>query len=317
MPNYKYINPFTDFGFKRIFGQEANKDLLISFLNELLAYENQDIKELQFKKTEQIPENQDERKAVYDLFCENEKGEKFIVEMQQAKQKFFKDRMIFYSTYPIVEQAPKGKITDKNGNEINWNYELKAVYVIAVLNFKIPISNMENGKLLTRNKITDVETGNVFYNKLTFITLEMPYFNKNIDELENNFDKWMYVLKNLDRFERIPAKIKDKIFEKLFRVAEYAKLSHNERLQYELSLSYYRDLYAMIDTAVEDERIKNEKIIKKERKEKQLALQREQEAKQKEKEAKQKLAQKMLKYGEPIDEIIKETGLSRKEIENL
>ena len=331
MPNYKYINPFTDFGFKKIFGEEANKDLLMSFLNELLAYENQEIKELTFKKNEQLPEYEKERKAVYDLFCENEKGEKFIVEMQQAKQEFFKDRMIFYSTFPIKEQAPKGKIVDENGKEINWDYELKAVYVIAVLNFKIPVEGMENGKLLSRSKIIDVETHSTFYDKLTFITLELPYFNKTIDELENNFDKWIYVLKNLDTFDRIPDKIKDKIFQKLFTVAEYCKLNSDEQLAYELSLSYYRDLYSMIKTAKKDakkeEQDKYEKLLEQERKEKEQAKQQAEQAKQraeqerKEKEqAKQKLlesAKIMKQAGIETEQIIKATGLSKDEIENL
>jgi len=331
MSNYKYINPFTDFGFKKIFGEEANKDLLMSFLNELLAYENQEIKELTFKKNEQLPEYEKERKAVYDLFCENEKGEKFIVEMQQAKQEFFKDRMIFYSTFPIKEQAPKGKITDENGKEINWDYELKAVYVIAVLNFKIPVEGLENGKLLSRSKILDVETHNTFYNKLTFITLELPYFNKTIDELENNFDKWIYVLKNLDTFDRIPDKIKDKIFQKLFTVAEYSKLNSDEQLAYELSLSYYRDLYSMIKTAKKDaqkeEQDKYEELLEQakqqaeqERREKEQAKQQaEQERKEKE-QTKIKLLEsaRLLKNaGVDINQIIQTTGLSKDEIENL
>ena len=327
MPS-KYINPFTDFGFKKIFGEEANKDLLISFLNELLKYEDQEIKTLDFKKKERIPDTLEDRKVVYDLFCENEKGEKFIVEMQQAKQTFFKDRMIFYSTFPIKEQAPKGKIIDETGKEIVWDYELKAVYVVAVLNFKIPINIETQGKLISRNKLVDVETHSVFYDKLTFITLEMPYFNKSIDELENNFDKWLYVLKNLDSLDRIPEKIKDKIFEKLFSVAEYAKLSSDEQLEYEQSLSTLRDLYSVINTAKRDARKETEKeyeeILKQERKEKEQAKKREEQAKKREEQAKKreeqamlKLAAKMKKYGEPIEEIMKETGLSREEIENL
>jgi len=290
MSNYKYINPFTDFGFKKIFGEEANKDLLINFLNELLAYENQEIKELTFNKNEQIPENKDLRKVVYDLFCENEKGEKFIVEMQKAMHSFFKDRMIFYSTFPIREQAPKGKIITETNKKVDWTFELKAVYVIALLNFKMPIKGNCNGKLLTQSKIMDIEEHSIFYDKLTFITIELPYFNKTIDELESNFDKWIYVLKNLDSFERIPEKIKDKIFEKLFSAAEYANLNHHEQLAYELSLSYYRDLYSVIDSAKDEVKEIYSKMVEQERIEKEEAKQREKEAKQKEKEAKQREA---------------------------
>ncbi len=339
----KYINPFTDFGFKKIFGTEANKDLLIDFLNELLSFENQEIKDLTFKKNAQLPENEKERKVIYDLFCENEKGEKFIVEMQQAKQTYFRDRMLYYSTFSIIEQAPKGKIkAPETGEEKSWDYNLKAVYVVAILNFKIPWANKMEGKLLSRNKLLDVEDKRIFYDKLTFITLELPYFTKTLDELETNFDKWLYVLKHLETFDRLPEKIKTKIFEKLLSVAEYAKLTQEERLEYELSLSYYRDLYAMIDTAKEDgreeEREKLLPLLEQERREKEEAKRKEAEAQQKaeqerqkaeqerqkaeierqEKElAKIKLAKKMKKYGEPIDEIIKETGLTKEQIENL
>ncbi|MET3047314.1 Rpn family recombination-promoting nuclease/putative transposase, partial [Flavobacterium covae] len=104
----KYINPFTDFGFKKIFGEEASKNLLIDFLNTLLP-EHDQIKELSFKNTEQLGITDLDRKAIYDIYCQNEKGEKFIVELQKAKQNFFKERTIYYATFPIREQAEKGE----------------------------------------------------------------------------------------------------------------------------------------------------------------------------------------------------------------
>ena len=100
----KYLDPFTDFGFKRIFGQEASKPLLRDFLNALLPPTAQ-IRELSFKNTEQPGLGLTDRKAIFDIYCESETGEKFIVELQKAKQNYFKDRTVFYSTYPIREQA--------------------------------------------------------------------------------------------------------------------------------------------------------------------------------------------------------------------
>ncbi len=114
----KYVNPFTDFGFKRLFGETGDKALLIDFLNELVLPIHKII-DLTFKNVEQIGEIKEERKATYDIFCTNQNGEKFIVEMQKAYQNFFKDRTVFYSTFPIREQAQKGK---------KWNFELQAVY---------------------------------------------------------------------------------------------------------------------------------------------------------------------------------------------
>ncbi len=120
----KYLNPFTDFGFKKLFGEEVNKDLLIDFLNSLLEGE-QLVKDLTYLKNEHLGTSDIARKGIFDLYCENEKGEKFIVEIQKAKQDFFKDRSVYYSTFPIQEQAKQGV----------WNYELKAVYTIGILNF--------------------------------------------------------------------------------------------------------------------------------------------------------------------------------------
>jgi predicted transposase/invertase (TIGR01784 family) len=154
----KYINPFTDYGFKRLFGEEPNKDLLLDFLNVLLIEEEGQIKNLTYLKGEQLGTSEVDRKAIFDLFCENEKGEKFIVELQKTKQSFFKDRTVYYSTFPIREQAKRA----------DWNYELKAVYTIAILDFVFDEDKAEPHKYRYDIKLTDIDTKKVFYNKLTF-----------------------------------------------------------------------------------------------------------------------------------------------------
>ena len=117
----KYINPFTDFGFKKLFGEEANKNLIIDFLNSLLYKEHKHkIKDLIFKKSEQLGSTEMNRKAIFDLYCEDEIGQKFIVELQKAEQKFFKDRTVYYSTFPIQEQAKRG----------DWGYKLNPIIVL-------------------------------------------------------------------------------------------------------------------------------------------------------------------------------------------
>lgn len=190
----KYINPFTDYGFKKLFGEELNKDLLLDFLNELLKEEQGQIKELTYLKTEHLGLTELDRKAIFDLYCENERGEKFIVELQKSKQNFFKDRTVYYSTFPIREQAKRA----------DWNYELKAVYTIAILDFVFEADKNEPDKFRYDVKLKDIETNKVFYDKLTFIYLEMPKFKKTIDELETRFDKWLYVISNLNKLDRIP-----------------------------------------------------------------------------------------------------------------
>jgi predicted transposase/invertase (TIGR01784 family) len=101
----KYINPFTDYGFKRLFGEEPNKDLRLDFLNELLKEKEGIITELSYLPNEKLPISLGDRKAIFDIYCTNEKGEPFIVEMQKTEQKFFKDRTVFYATFPTQEQV--------------------------------------------------------------------------------------------------------------------------------------------------------------------------------------------------------------------
>jgi len=119
----KYINPFTDYGFKRLFGEETNENLLIAFLNDILPIQDKIIK-LDFKKNEAQGDTATSRRVVYDIFCKDEKGSQLIVEIQNAKQTYFKDRTVFYSTFPIRDQAQKGE----------WNFKLEAVYCVAPLN---------------------------------------------------------------------------------------------------------------------------------------------------------------------------------------
>lgn len=244
----KYVNPFTDFGFKKLFGEEPNKDLLLDFLNELLREQEGTITSLTYLKSEHLGADALDRKAIFDLYCENERGEKFIVELQKSKQNFFKDRTLYYATFPIREQAKRA----------DWNYELKAVYTIAILDFVFDDDKTDMAKYRYDVKLTDVETCKVFYDKLTFIYLEMPKFRKQIHELTTRFEKWLYVIKNLNRLERIPDALREKIFERLFEVAEIAKLSHRELMSYEDSLKYYRDLKNSLDTARLEGRIEGE-----------------------------------------------------------
>jgi predicted transposase/invertase (TIGR01784 family) len=240
----RYINPFTDYGFKKLFGEEPNKDLLRDFLNELLKEEQGEIKSITYLKNEHLGTTELDRKAIFDLYCENERGEKFIVELQKSKQNFFKDRTVYYSTFPIREQAKRA----------DWNYELKAVYTVAILDFVFDEDKAQKDKYRYDVKLSDIETNKIFYDKLTFIYLEMPKFNKTIEDLETRFDKWMYVIRNLNRLDKVPDKLRERVFEKLFETAEIARFTPDQVQSYENSLKYYRDLKNSLDTAKEEGR---------------------------------------------------------------
>ena len=235
----KYINPHTDFGFKRLFGSEFNKELLISFLNAMFHGE-QNVQDVTYLNSEQLGDRADARRAIFDVYCENDKGEKFIVEMQNVYQEFFKDRTIYYSTFPIREQAQRGG---------EWDFRLNPVYTIGLLNFNFA-DGLENAKRWHHEvKLMEVETHEVSYYKLTYIYVEIPKFDKMESELVTMYDKWMYVLKNLSRLMQRPAALQERVFTRLFEQAEIAKFNNEELKLYEDSMNAYRDIVNAIRTA--------------------------------------------------------------------
>ena len=282
----RYINFFTDFGFKRLFGSEPTKGCLIDFLNSLLDGLESPIKELRFRNTEHLGASELDRKAIFDLYCESESGERFIIELQKAKQKYFKDRSLFYSTFPIQEQAARGE----------WDFRLKAVYTIGILDFEFDEDKDTPEKYIYNVKLTDIETHKVFHDKLSFIYIEMPKFNKSINELVTHQDKWLYALKNLTLLENVPDGFRDEIFLRFFKAAEVAKLKPVERENYEQSLKYYRDMKNVIDAAVEEG-------IEALHKEMTMALAEERRQKEEERRQKELLKKKLIASGMTEDEM--------------
>jgi len=193
-----------------------------------------------------------DRKAVFDLYCENPQGEKFIIELQKIYQEFFKDRSLYYSTFAITEQAKQGK---------DWYYELKAVYTVGILDFTF--GKEKENKFQSVVQLVDTETCEVFYEKLTFVYLEMPKFNKTEEELETHFDKWLYLIRNLHKLDKIPSKTQSKVFERLFEQAEIAKYEPKDRLAYEDSKKHYLDWNSALYTAKQEgEQNKSLKVAK-------------------------------------------------------
>ena len=291
----RYINPYTDFGFKKLFGTEMNKELLISFLNALFNDEDKQIEDVQYLNGENLGDGFGDRRSVFDVYCTTSDGSQFIVEMQKAEQTYFKDRSVYYATTPIRQQAPKGK----------WDYHLENVYTIGILNFEFPNNEYAPDSYRHEIKLKDVEDHHVFYDKLTFIYLEMPKFNKTEDELETMFDKWMFVLRNLSRLMERPAALQDRVFKKLFEQAEIAKYSVEERRQYEASQKEYWDYTSTLETAELKGEKKGEIIGEKKgliKGEKKKAID---------------VAKKMKTDGLPVEMIAKYTELPPEQIEKL
>ncbi|XCN72892.1 MAG: PD-(D/E)XK nuclease family transposase [Candidatus Electrothrix aestuarii] len=231
----RYINLFTEYGFKKIFGDHANKKLLLNFLNGLLREEQGEIQDLHYLKTEQLALF---RKDTVDLCCENEKGEEFIVGLRKSKYNFFSGRAHYCSSLPIWEQERRKK----------WDFGLKAVYTVAILNFAFDEDKDCPKQYRYDVKLSSIESSRAGYEKLTFIYLEMPKFTKGLDELETRLDKWLYVIANLHRLDSIPEELQDKIFGQLFEAAEIALFTKEELLAYEKGLNYSRNMRRSLDT---------------------------------------------------------------------
>jgi predicted transposase/invertase (TIGR01784 family) len=276
----RYVNFYTDFAFKKLFGTEVNKELLISFLNSLFDGKEV-IKDLKYLNGEHLGQAASDRKAVFDVYCENEKGEKFLIEMQKTDQEYFKDRSIFYSTFPIQEQAQRGR----------WSFELKRVYTIGILNFVF--EENDEDYMHHEVKLIDVATQKVFFDKLTYVYLEMPKFKKTEHELVTLLDKWLYAIKNLATLMERPAALQEAVFKRLFEQAEIAAFNREELYDYRESQKDFWDINNVIDTA-------EKKGVEKGRKEQALEI-----------------ARDMKKDGLSPTVIARYTGLSEEEVNKL
>ena len=303
----KFINPFTDFGFKHIFGREMDKDILIEFLNDLLEGEHT-IMDLRIMNNERLPETEQGRKVIFDIHCETDKGERIIIEMQNREQPHFKDRALYYLSHSVVEQGIKG----------TWDYELAAVYGVFFLNFPLdeenrPNNNRNEGKFRRDIVLADRENGQVFNPKFRQIYIELPRFNKEEEECETDFERWIYILKNMETLNRLPFKARKAVFEKLEKIVDIASLSKEERMKYDESIKVYRDNLATISFAENkglkrgrEEGLKEgiEKGLKEGRKEGR-------------KEGILSVARNLRSGGMSVEAIAAATGLSIEEIEQL
>jgi len=279
----KYINPFTDYGFKKIFGDTEDTELLRSLINDILGLEGKDkIETIIFKNGELLPDSPEDRKAIFDLYCKDEKGSEFIVELQKVYQEHFQSRALYYTTFPIQEQAIRGR----------WNFSLSPIYFIGLLNFEVARFK-DSKEFLHHGKIIDIKSKEVMYDKLNMIYVEIPKLKKTKEELNTHLEWWLYVFQNLSRLQDIPQNLRGDVIEKAFEKAEFINLPKAEQEKYHKNLKVYRDLINSLDTAHAKGKIEGQM------------------------EEKIKVAKKLLEANLSIDFIIETTGLSMEELEQI
>ncbi|WP_300597586.1 Rpn family recombination-promoting nuclease/putative transposase [Niabella sp.] len=240
VPLGRYIDPLTDFGFKRIFASESHKDLLIAFLNALFQGRKK-ICAMVYNPQENNGPARHHRKTIFDLTCTGPDGETFIIEVQRAGQKFFTDRALFYTACRLQEQGPKGNK--------HWDFELKEVFFVGIMDFNF--DHTSPGKYLHYVRPTEEETGNIFYNKLGLIFLELPNFNLRENDLNTDLKRWLYVLRNMAKLEKIPVNLHKATFQKLFKLAEVSNLKKEEYMLYQKDVLDKWTEYSVLKTAEE------------------------------------------------------------------
>ncbi len=299
----KYLNPLTDYGFKRIFGSETYKELLINFLNELIQDQGKIIN-LNYLTTEQLGQRETDRKAVFDIYCKTDCDKYFIVELQKVRQAHFKERSIYYSTFPIQSQAQKGI----------WDFRLNAVYTISIVDFLL-FENDEN--YFHDVMLIEEKTGKVFYDKLVYKYLELPKFTKESPQLTTNFDRWVYLLKKLPSFENRPAELQGRVFDTLFRAAEISQLTTKEMEEYKKSITEYADVQDAI--LYYEQKGFSEGVEKGREEGVEIGIDkgREEGLKEGENQKSLEIAKNCLKEGLSIETISKLTGLTLEQIESL
>ena len=268
-----FADPFSDYTFKRLFGIERNKPLLIDFLNALLKPVKK-IVNIQYLNVEKLGNTRKHRKSVFDIYCEDEDGNKFIIEIQKIQKPYFLGRTVFYSTFAVQEHAVRGK----------WDFNIKQTYAICILGFCF--DNTYPDHVVHEVKLVDIQTQEIFDNNLTYCYLETPKFKKKEIELTSRLDIWLYVLNNLTTFTEIPDFLKDDpIFKQFFMEAKIANFNRDEMMAYYASMKDDWDRYSEREGAALDAKFAIAKLMKSE--------------------------------NEPLEKIMKYTGLSAAEIENL
>ena len=296
----RFVNPFTDLGFKIIFGQPASKDLLIILLNELLSGEHH-IEDLTFLDKEDRSENIHDKGIIYDLYCRTSTGEYIIVEMQNRWHSHFLDRTLYYVCRAVSQMENPSSMCSRHSVEdcgllreeeasYGLRYRLPAVYGIFLMNFK------EDGlesKFRTDTVVSDRDSGRVVNRNFRQIYLQFPYFTKELDECSTLSDKLMYALKNMNNWNRMPDALKEQVFSHLDRLAAKAHLSEGDRIAYDKAVDRY-NVSRIVENDIREQAVAEGRL-----------------------KGRLEIARKLKENGFSIADIVRIAGLSPEEIDKL
>ena len=231
----RYVDLMLDRQFKRVFGQEANKDLLTALLREILP--ELDIRELTLLNVEQQGLGKEGKNSTFDVCCTTGDGKEIIVEVQVKKQEHFADRALYYATLPLHRMLKKGEKL----------YRFMPVYVVTLLGFEL--DHTDEGaadKYEWRYSIREDKCGELLTDTLNFVFVELCKFNKTEEELCSLKEMWYFCLKHMDSLTEKPAALQAAVFKRLFDITEVESMPAEDQINYIKSMTTERDIYNQI-----------------------------------------------------------------------
>ena len=315
-----YANLTNDYMFKRVFGSEECKDILIAFLNRIVG--NGDIEDVTFQNTEHLGPTADGKRAVFDIAVRTKSGEEYIIEMQLAQQEYFRDRSLFYASYPILNQAALAKEefrkTHGDAGVFSWNFRLKPVRFISVVNFPMTHSlEWDESRYFSSYRLKEDESGELLLDKLQFIFLELARFDKEEKDLETYCDKWMYLFKNMSHLRERPKVFDENEFDRLFEMAELCNFTPDEYYNYQNSQKMIYDYENTIDFAKKQGRTEGLAEGLAEGLEKGLEKGREEGLAEGLERGRIEIARNLLSMGLSVEQIVSATGLTEEQVRLL
>ena len=310
---HRYIDPLCDEGFKILFGSEGNEDLLIELLNKVLP--GVEVVDLKYCNTEHHGITEADGKAIFDVYCEDADGVRFLVEMQNWSQHYFNKRAVYYSSFAIQDQAAKEKRHQlKTLGKDRWDYNYAPVYLVCFLTFNMKKARTELRKIkedeyISIYKYCDVETSEELEDGTTLIFIEMKKFRKSLDECKTDKEKWICSLKSMGEQLEMPDTFLGTVLESVYEKAELATIPNEKRINYiSETMSRNDELNSraeMIEDALQEGYAKgrDEGLVEGEAKGKAEAI--------------LETCKKLKELGVDIDTIIKATGIDSELIQNM
>ena len=233
-----YMHLLIDDAFKTVFGRMENKSLMIGLITAIIPELN--IVDLEFAPNQAPHVGEDTKKSVYDVRCKLYDGTHIIVEVQRDSQNNFKERVLYYGSMPVSSQVKDGE-----------GYNLDPVFVISFLDFKMDHGPEWRPRVKSHYILKEREDNEEMTDKLQFVFIELPRFNKTLVECETFEEKLYYCMRHLFRYRSQPEELSGKYFDKLFHEAALANLTAEQKTDYYRAMTTERDIRNQIRYAQE------------------------------------------------------------------